>query len=431
MANYCSQDTLNALFYKPLIEVYETSDNQRKCPEITDVDFLKMGVDRCLSSSQSGHAFLQDYRKEDGKKVAIGHFFHELSSSRRLSNLQSVNQGFLPYLKDQLEDELSTIEELKKWHLYAGDGHYHQAAVFDEKRKADLSSREASKSPTGHFFRLDLRTHHLGYLDLAQPEDGKKSEHDMKMLKRQDLESLRAGAKRGEKVFYLWDRSCIDYEFWNKAKSQKGIYFATLAKSNSVTKKIRTYRELDYSDQRNEGVQSDDLVETSKGYEIRRITYTNPKDGKKYTYLTNEKSLEAWIIVLLYKHRWDIEKVFDELKTKLEEQKSWASSTEAKMMHAHFLALTHNLMLLVEDSAQKSGLEDVVEQKKQVTRKKTKYKGEREKLPPSYINSFFKRASQRTLRFIRWLRRHLRDQTSYNEAMNDLADVWGCKLLES
>ena len=429
MPNIYNENTLNSIFYKPLIEVYETSNDQRKCPEITDIDFLRMGVDRTVSAARSGHAFLQDYRKEDGKKVAVGHFFHELSSPRRFLNLQSVNQDFLPYLRGHLYDELSTIEELKKWHLYAGDGHYHASAAFDEKRKANLSTRKPSKSATGHFFKLDLRTHHLGYLDLAQPKDGKKSEHDMKMLKRQDLESLRAGARQGEKVLYLWDRACIDYEFWNKAKSQKGIYFATLAKSNSVTKKIRTHRELDYIDGRSEGVQSDDLVETSKGYEIRRIIYTDPKDGAQYTYLTNEMTLEAWIIVLLYKHRWDIEKVFDALKTKLEEQKSWASSKEAKMMHAHFLCLTHNLMLLVEQKAQKDhGMEDLVEQKKKVTREKTKLTGWRAKLAASFINSFFARASQRTFRFIRWLRKHLRDKTLYLESMNDLADIWGCKI---
>ncbi|WP_129589590.1 transposase [Rubritalea profundi] len=37
--------------------------------------------------------------------------------------------------------------------------------------------------------------------------------------------------------------------------------------------------------------------------------------------MTDELTLAAWTIVLLYKHRWDIEKVFDELKTKLEENR--------------------------------------------------------------------------------------------------------------
>jgi hypothetical protein len=57
----------------------------------------------------------------------------------------------------------------------------------------------------------------------------------MKMLKRQDFDTLRGSARKGQKVLYLWDRACIDYQFWNQAKALKGIYFVTMEKSNSVT----------------------------------------------------------------------------------------------------------------------------------------------------------------------------------------------------
>jgi len=112
----------------------------------------------------------------------------------------------------------------------------------------------------------------IRYLDLAQPEDGKKSEHDMKMLKRLELQALRADARTGQKVLHLWDRACIDYAFWSQAKSQKGIYFCTRGKSNSVTKLIREHNILDHQARRNEG------------YEIRQIIYTNPADGVQYRY---------------------------------------------------------------------------------------------------------------------------------------------------
>ncbi len=78
-----------------------------------------------------------------------------------------------------------------------------------------------------------------------------------------------------------------------------------------------------------------------------RLSTSTQRQGLKYRYLTNEKNLPAWVIVLLYKYRWDIEKTFDETKTKLEEKQSWASSKNAKKMHAHFICLTHNLMLLL------------------------------------------------------------------------------------
>ncbi|PQJ27821.1 hypothetical protein [Rubritalea profundi] len=116
-------------------------------------------------------------------------------------------------------------------------------------------------------------------MDLAKPKDGKKSEHDMKMLKRQSLENLRDQAPKWTKVLYLWDRPSIDYQFWMNAKSQKGIYFVTLEKSNSVTNFISDHRVIDYSDKRNEGVMSDRMVETSEGFEIRQIIYINLADG--------------------------------------------------------------------------------------------------------------------------------------------------------
>ena len=316
--------SLNEQFFEPLSELYPLSNSQRNCPGLNDLEYLQMGIERCVSSAKSGNDFLQTYRKADGSKVGVSHFFEALKSQRRLDHQKSTNDLTRAYLRDHTVDELGHIEEFKKWHFVAGDAHYHKAAVFDPKTKADTSRKEPSKAPTGHFFSLDLRTHHLGYLDLAQPEDGKKSEHDMKMLKRQDQASLRDSSPKGTKVLWLWDRASIDYRFWLTAKNRTGIYFATLEKSNSVTKLIRENTIIDHEDKRNEGIVSDRMVETSEGYEIRRIIYINPEDGVEYRYLTNEFTLPAWAIVLLYKRRWDIEKVFDELKTKCGEQRSWA-----------------------------------------------------------------------------------------------------------
>jgi len=428
MAQCDPKPTLPDFFFKPLSECYPLSGEQYLCHELSDLDYLKLGVERCMSCAKSGNDFLQTYYKDDGSQVSVSHFFETLKSSRRLANLASVNQLMRAYLADHTGDALAEIEELKNWHLFAADGHYHKAAIFDPKTKADHSRKDPNKSPTGHFFRLDLRNHHLGYLDLAQPEDGKKSEHDMKMLKRQEFETLRQGARKGHRVLYLWDRACIDYGFWSKAKSQKGIYFCTLEKSNSVTKYIREHSLIDYSDPRNEGLISDRLVETSAGYEIRQIIYVNPADGVQYRYLTNEMSLPAWALVLLYKHRWDIEKVFDELKTKLEEQRSWASSKEAKKSHANFLCLTHNLMLLLEDHLCKNEeMEDLIEPRKKIIRERSRPSGKKKPEQISFINSFFARASQRTVRFIRWLRHGLSRKAPYRESLTELAKVWGCK----
>jgi len=76
-------------------------------------------------------------------------FFEALKSPRRLANLASVNQFFKAYLPDHLTDELAVIEELNDWHLYAGDGHYHKAAIFDPLTKAEGPTKRRANRPPG------------------------------------------------------------------------------------------------------------------------------------------------------------------------------------------------------------------------------------------------------------------------------------------
>ena len=75
--------------------------------------------------------------------------------------------------------------------------------------------------------------------------------------------------------------------------------------------------------------------------QLRRICYTDPRDGSTYTYLTNEMTVPAYQLVIIYLCRWEIEKVFHQLKSKMEERKSWASSPEAKRAHGQFECLAH------------------------------------------------------------------------------------------
>ena len=63
--------------------------------------------------------------------------------------------------------------------------------------------------------------------------------------------------------------------------------------------------------------------------------------------MTNEMNLPPGLIAFLYKLRWDIEKIFDEKKNKLEEKKSWAKGPIAHSQQAHFTCLAHNLMVLL------------------------------------------------------------------------------------
>ncbi len=86
------------------------------------------------------------------------------------------------------------------------------------------------------------------------------------------------------------------------------------------------------------------------------------------------------------------------------------------------------MLLLEHHLKNKEGMKDEVEDRKKVTREKNKREGTgfRKHLPTSYINGFFQRASQRTFRYIRWLRASLQSRTPYHQSLRDLADAWGC-----
>jgi len=70
----------------------------------------------------------------------------------------------------------------------------------------------------------------------------------------------------------------------------------------------------------NRGIISDEWVApSSTGRVIRRITWTDPDSGQSWQYLTNEMKLSPCLIVLLYRRRWDLEKVYDQFKNKFHE----------------------------------------------------------------------------------------------------------------
>ncbi len=188
----------------------------------------------------------------------------------------------------------------------------------------------------------------------------------MHALKRLGAKALRFGAKAGRKSMIVWDRACIDFGFWEEAK-RLGVYFVSREKADMDIGVIGLTQSFDRGDPRNAGVTADELAGPGGGGSmLRRVTYTDAK-GTTYKYLTTEMTLPAWVIVLLFKQRWDIEKVFEEVKNKLLERKSWASGNTAKEMHTNLICLTHNLMLLLEDEIEKdSGITNEPGEKAQI-----------------------------------------------------------------
>lgn len=409
-----------SVLFADIETLYPHSQRQYDCAGISDIHFCQLGVLRALSSSTTGQEFLQYHADQNVAAIDPSHFFKALQSPRRLANITSLNDLLSGPMNARVADPYAQCAELAGWDIYAVDGHYHKAACFDPKHTAaDGTSRATA---TGHFFRMNMRTHHMSCLAMAEPKDGKKREHDMAAIKRSTADTLRNGAATGRKVMLVWDKACIDYREWYRLKHSHGIYFITCEKSNSAAE-ICSPDMLDRTNPLNGGIVSDHLVGTSTNVMLRRIVYVNPEDGATYTYLTNDFNLPPHVLVLIYKHRWDIEKIFHQFKSKMNERKSWASSKEAKKSHAIFECLAHNLLLLLEKHIeQTSGLRDGVEERKQEGR--TSAGPGPAQTVRNFINSSITRATQRTQRFIRWVRVRLYLHAPWCESLARLRQLW-------
>lgn len=407
-------------FLKPILDLFPQSASQYLCHDISDLDYLKLGIDRCLSQVKSGHDFIQKLGDKESFETSVSTFFKALKSKRRLKNITSINALLAQPVSKKMEDPFASYPELDKWEVYAVDGHYQKAACHDPSHVTKKG--EISHAPTGHFFRINLRDHHMSLLDTAQSylTTGKKKEHDMKVIKRASSDELRNGAATGTRVMLVWDRACVDYGVWHKLKTISGTYFVTMEKSNSAFM-VCSGDLCDHSDPHNEGITSEEHVGVRDGSLIRRIRYTNPTDGKEYSFITNDLELPAYLIVCFYKNRWDIEKVYYQFKSKFEERKSWATNLVAKKAQATFQCILHNILLLFEKEIEgEEGVTDEVELKRQ--------KGRKRKPENGYINTIAQRASHRTLRFIRWVRNHLHQKTSYIKAIARLKVLYASQI---
>lgn len=402
-----------SILLEPLFDVHAGSARRYACTELCDLDFLEAGVLRCVSASQSGRDFLQHHGDHGRRDIDVDLFFKALKSARRLANAESVNTLLSRTMAARCADPYAGIPELRDFDIHAGDGHYHEAACHDGR------APNGKKRAVGHFFALDMRTHHLRAMALAGPGPGNGTEHDMRALKRTEIDALRAGAPKGRRVILVWDRAGIDFSFWERVKRTGGVYFVSREKENMALQVVGN-KEFDRGDPRNAGVVSDELVGPGGGGAmLRRVRYRTP-DGEEFSYVTTEMTLPPGVIVLLYKQRWDIEKVFDEFKSKLLERKSWASGDTAKKLHAAFLCLAHNLMVLLETEIRDNeDIDNAVELARKEQRLELALKS-----GADFVATALQRFTVRSVRFVRWLRNFAYRDAPWSEALSRLRLIY-------
>lgn len=405
-----SQPTVADRFFLPLRNRLASCRHHRSCHSLPDSNWLELLVARVLFPDPSGRAFLQEHASCFVDKPSLGLFFESLKSSRRLALVSEVNALLQQSLPSLFTDRFTDYPALQDFDVYAGDGHWHAAAVHDPVI-------DGTKFASGHFYGINLRhggVFHLTGADFLQ----RRKEHDMRALKRLDVDRLRRGAPNRRKVLWVWDKAGIDFLQWYRWKHSAGIYFVSRAKENMVRDVVGENR-WDTTDPINSGVLDDVQVGSSQGVAIRWIRYRDPVDGEVFELITSETTLSPGLIVHLYRLRWEIEKSFDEFKNKFGEKKSWASSSVAKDIQAQSLCLAHTLLMLFDKAeVEARGITNVAEdarREERITQLETKLRQSKENVP-SALRAFL-RCTQHSVKFIRWLRTSLLHPASLEAAL--------------
>ncbi len=400
MASPPPDTALPARFFTPLLDLLPTCEHRRHCPGLSDADWLRLGVQRCLAPQASGRGFLQTLASLGALcRPENSHFFESLKSQRRLALCAEINARLCAHARTVLPDALAAFPSLAGFDVYAGDGHSHAHAAHDP------ADSKGDKHAVGHLYSRNLRSGCLSHITVNDQQERKK-EHDMRALKRMDIAALRQGAPKGRKVLHVWDRAGIDFGQWHKWKQGSGIYMLSRCKENMALLPCGSLP-FDAGDENNSGVLRDELVGTAtSGLMLRRVTFHDVVMERQFEFLTNvlESSVPPGVLAQLYRMRWQIEKSFDEVKNKLGEKKAWATSAAAKSMQAQFICMSVNLLQLLEHELDAQGICNAPETKRRARRleQATATAAKAGKMLPKTLR-LMQKITQHSVKLIRWV----------------------------
>jgi hypothetical protein len=165
------------------------------------------------------------------------------------------------------------------------------------------------------------------------------SVHDVNVL---DVLEYEAGG------YYVLDRGYVDFErlfFLHTTKA----FFVTRAKDNFQFERIYSAK-VD----RTTGVMCDQTIRlkgfySSKHYpeKLRRIKFIDVEQRKVLVFLTNNFTLTALEIALLYKYRWKVELFFKWIKQHLKIKEFWGTSMNAVKTQVYIAIITFTLVAVI------------------------------------------------------------------------------------
>lgn len=417
--NKKSLETMVEHVFEPVKSALKDATNTRACKKLDDFSFIQFGLLRVLNLFLSGRHFVQHVNMRYESSLSVSLFFKALGSQRRRLLTEEVAEAVRQSIDNTIQnsedgDPLAKYPELDGFAIYATDGHTHKASAHEKPRFKKVY-------PVTHIYSLNLRTHTAKHDVLLQPEEQKKKEHEIKALKRMDIKALRMNEPCGVKVVHVYDPAVIDYHKWHQWKQGSGIYIVTMEKKNSAFE-VLGMPEWERGNPINNGVLTTELVGTSNGVCLRRIRYQEPTSGKIFSFITNEMTLPPGIIAFLYYMRWNVEKMFDEFKNSLYEQKAWSATNNGKIQQANLLAMAHNVMIFTEhDLKHNHCIEDQkVKDKKEKAVAKDRATAKNAGRPFNKLIEESCRATKRSLQFIRWFQHHIEKQTSWHQSIQVL-----------
>lgn len=166
------------------------------------------------------------------------------------------------------------------------------------------------------------------------------STHDVKGL---DELAIEAGG------YYVLDRGYVDFERLYTIH-QRQAFFVTRAKRNNRVRRI-------YSAEVNKeaGVLYDQEIKLTgynsyKSYpeKFRRIKFYDNEQNRTFIFLTNNLTLPATEIAMLYKYRWKVELFFKWIKQHLKIKSFWGTSPNAVKTQIYIAIITYTLVAIVK-----------------------------------------------------------------------------------
>ena len=398
--------TINESFAQPAVDIlnHYVRNVNIKQDDFSDERFLRAGLCRALGGDESGRAFLQAIADApDAEHLARATWFDALHSKRRLQILlEVVTQSYRRFetLLAQ-RDWLENFPELKDHPIWAVDGHQIKHACH-----AQTDGKDAHV-PSGSIYMLCL---HTGLMRLIAPFQGDgKRRHELPVFK-ENWRKYLDGEPRKNMVIAVVDPAYIDNVYWFFEKMKKQAMIITREKENMKPEVYSPY-EFDRNDPVNKGVEADEEAGYSN-VTLRRIRYRDPATGEVFVFITTCRHLRPGLVALLYLLRWKIEKVYDVFKNKFKEQKAWACEQVAAKIQGHFMALLHNLLMILLRQLEDKGITEKKVEERSIKRRKAQPEAKR--VPAQEMVLY---AYQMTCQFIRLLRHAVRFKLAWHESL--------------